>query len=384
MNYSIFAAFMEYLHIPCMRKFLFGSLLLLIACGTDNNAQEGIAYNPDGKNFVSAPEDLFSSLRVISLQGPDDIIIDPGSDLICEENKFYIVDAIHRKRVDTFDTNGQYMGSVASAGRAGNEYIGINSVQVTNGTLAVYSYHNKAIYHFNTDGSFIEKDQLEYNPLSLSKDKDEYWGFSGYTAELPERVVKMDAAGKIIGKYLPSEMPIIPLEENSPVFTVYDNGMLVRESLRNEIFYIDENGQEEVFLKFDFGKYNIPDEYFKNSDPYAAAAKLMESDFVIMNRFFINENHKVLSADFQMGSRGGQIISSLGVESGGKWRWLKSEKEGPLSIFFSSARQLTPNSEVVLLVEGERIKEFAAEYPELIGEFDNKTDNPCIVLCHLK
>jgi hypothetical protein len=384
MKCCAFPTSMKYLGISYKRKFLFGSLLLLIACGTDNNARQGIAYNPDNKNFVSAPEDLFSFLGVIPLQGPDDVIIDSGSDLIYDEGRFYVVDASRRKRVDIFDTDGRYTGSVASAGRAGNEYIGIDNVQVTDGTIAVYSYHNKAIYHFNVDGSFIEKEQLEYNPLSLLKDQDGYWGFSGYTAELPERVVKMDAAGKIVGKYLPSEMPIIALEERAPVFTGYNRGVLVREAFRNEIFYVGDDGQEEVFLKFDFGKYNVPKEYFKNSDPYTAAEKLMESDFVMMNRFLINENHKVLSVDFQLGSREGKIISSLGVESNGKWRWLKSEKEGTLSMFFSSTRQMTSDSDVVLLVDGERVREFAAGYPELVGEFDDTTDNPCIVLCRLK
>lgn len=369
-----------------MKKYLLCSVLFLMACGgRGQNIPQSIVYDPDDKDYNFAPWEVFASMRVIQLQELDDILIDTESDLIFDEDNFYIVDASRRKRVDAFDMDGRYMGSVASAGRAGNEYIGIDNVQVVDGAVAIYSYHNKAVHYYNIDGSFIKKDILDYNPLSLLKDKDGYWGFSGYTGKMVERVVKMDADGKIVGKYLPSEMPIIPLEENSSVLTGYKDGVLVRESLRNVIFNINENGQEEIFLKFDFGKYNVPEKYFNNSDPYAAAEKLMASDYVIMNRFLVNNDHMILSVDFQLASREGLVISSLGVESGGKWRWLKTEKEGPLSMFFSAVRQLTPDSDLVLLTDGNRIKEFVAKYPELNVEFDNSiTDNPCIVLCHIK
>lgn len=321
---------------------------------------------------------------MIPLSAPSDILIDAQSDVVYDDNKFFVVETQRRKRVDVFDSDGQYVGSVAARGRGGNEYIGINSFQIIDSMLAIYSYHNKSIYFYRTDGMFVRKESLKYNPLHLLKNGNEYWGYSGYSGVVPERVVKMDAEGQIVEKYMPAEGAIIPLSESSAVFTSYDRGVLVRESLRNEIAYIDENGNVETFLKFDFGKYNIPKTYFNNSDPYAAAEKLMKSDFVVMDRFFINNDYAVLSANFQKG-QGNEIkmISSIGVENNGTWKWLKADSKGVLSMFFSSARQLTPNSELVLIVDADRVKEFSVEFPDLIPELESSNDNPYIVLCRL-
>lgn len=360
-------------------------LLLLIACNKNNcELHDVIFYNPDDKANISVPQNIFSSIQIISLKCPDEIIVDPEGDVIYKENKFYCVD-FKRNRVDIFDSNGLYICSVASQGRSGNEYLGIAGVQVIDDCVAIYSYHNKAVYYYDIDGTFVRKDPIECNPMNLLKNGNYYWGYTGFSnGKISERVVKMNSDGQIIEKYMPSNAAIIPMEERGDVFIIHDGDVLIRESFCNKISCINKMGQVETFLKFDFGKYNVPDKYFKYSDPYTAAQKLLNSDFAIMERFFINQNHLVLSVNFQFGSQEGKIISSLGVESNGKWRWLKSEKEGTLSMFFSSTRQMTSDSDVVLLVDGERVREFAAGYPELVGEFDDTTDNPCIVLCRLK
>lgn len=117
-------------------------------------------------------------------------------------------------------------------GRGGNEYIGINSFQIIDSIIAIYSYHNKSIYFYHTDGAFVRKESLKYNPLHLLKVENGYWGYSGYSGVVPERVVRMDTEGQIVEKYLPAEGNIIPLSESGAVFTSYDRGVLVRESLR--------------------------------------------------------------------------------------------------------------------------------------------------------
>lgn len=367
-----------------MKKIFFCCLLLLGACRNEQDQKTSIKFDPDSEDYTFDPRNLFSSIRVIPLHAPSDILIDAESDVEYDNDKFFVVETQRRKRVDIFDSNGQYVGSVAARGRGGNEYIGINSFQIIDSIIAIYSYHNKSIYFYHTDGAFVRKESLKYNPLHLLKVENGYWGYSGYSGVVPERVVRMDTEGQIVEKYLPAEGNIIPLSESGAVFTSYDRGVLVRESLRNEITYINENGKIETFLKFDFGKYNIPKTYFDNSDPYAAAEKLMKSDFVVMDRFFINNDYAVLSVNFQKGGNEIKMITSIGIENNNIWKWLKSDPKGSLSMFFSSARQLTSNSELVLIVDADRVKEFSAAYPDLIPRLENSGDNPYIVLCRLK
>lgn len=108
----------------------------------------------------------------------------------------------------------------------------------------------------------------------------------------------MDMKGKIIEKYLPVSK-IIPLTEESSVFIPYKGDLLIRETLRSDIFKIDSTGNAHTFISFDFGRYNVPRSYFENNDPVAAATKLMQSDIAIMDRFFVNDDYMVLSVDFR-------------------------------------------------------------------------------------
>ena len=369
-----------------MKKHLCWAVLLFFACNNENNdLQDIVHFNLDDKECILDLQDIFSSIQIIPLQEPDSIIVNTDSNVIYDENKFYFIDSQHRKCVDIFDINGIYISSVASYGRSEKEYIGINDVQLINQMVAIYSSHNKAMYYYNIDGSFVKKDLFDCAPRRLWKDNNHYWGYMGFSnGKIPERVIKIDKDGRIATKYMPSSATIIPMSERGPVFTPYDNLVLIRESLCNEILGIDENDEVQVFIKFDFGKYNIPSKYFDQSDPYAAARRLLESDFATIDRFFINEGHAVVAVNFQFGSQNERIVSATGILCGETWHWLKTENDGPLSLFFSSIRGLTSDSDFILLVEKEQISEFAAKYPELIDHFDSFGDNRYVVLCKLK
>lgn len=369
-----------------MKKLLFCGLLLLAACSeTKQTSQHIVEYNPDKWGNGAMPQEVFASMEVLSFEMPEEVLLSGDNDVIWDNGRFFVVDNNNQSCIFIFDANRRYLGSVDAKGRGGNEYLNINNVQVIGDQVAVYSSLNKALYYYNMDGSFAEKDTLEYAPAQLIKTGDNYWGYAGFSnGKMDERVVKMDAEGQIIGKYMPSDAAIFPMGERHDVFTPHNGGLLVRETLRNELSYIDAEAQITTFLKFDFGKYNVPEAYFESTDPMVAATKLLESDFANMDHFFINDKHSVLCVNFQKGADGGETSASLGIETNGAWQWLKSEKTGPMSIFYMTARLLTPDSDLILLVNGERIKEFADKYPELISGFENTTDNPHLILCRIK
>jgi len=364
---------------------LFVTLLLItVACNKKEDTFHNIVkYNPNDKSCQTSPDELFSSLEIIPLEGPEDVIIDTESNVIYDNNRFYIIDAIRRKRIDIFNAQGQYISSIKAFGRSGNEYIGIDHVQLLDSLVAVYSCHNKALYYFDINGTFVKKEPIQYAPLDLLKVQDGYWGYVGNAGEIPARIVKMDMKGKIIEKYLPVSK-IIPLTEESSVFIPYKGDLLIRETLRSDIFKIDSTGNAHTFISFDFGRYNVPRSYFENNDPVAAATKLMQSDIAIMDRFFVNDDYMVLSVDFQMADDSDAAFSSLGICHRDKWKWLRSEHRGALSMFYSTTKALTQKSALIILSEAQPILDFKKVYPELVPEFNHNTDNSFIVLCHLK
>ena len=234
-----------------------GLLLTLMACNTDGVPQGTVAYNPQQRTGEVAPEELFSSMEVITLQCPDEVIVDTGNDLLFDAGIFYLVDRAHRKSVDLFDRQGGYIGSVRAFGRSGAEYADISGVQPVDSLVAVYSYHNQALCYYDRQGRFVRRDSLAYQPLDLLKISDGYWGYAGYSNTVPSRVVKMDPQGTITREYLPTAN-IIPLSETSSVFVPHDGDLFIREVLQRRIFRIDAAGELSTFLTFDFGAGTSP------------------------------------------------------------------------------------------------------------------------------
>lgn len=360
-----------------------GVTVHLTACNTDVVPQGTVAYNPQQRTGEVAPEELFSSMEVITLQCPDEIIADTGNDLLFDAGIFYLVDRVHRKSVDLFDRQGGYIGSVRAFGRSGAEYADISGVQPVDSLVAVYSYHNQALCYYDRQGGFVRRDSLAYQPLSLLKDGDGYWGYAGYSNTVPSRVVRMDPQGRITREYLPTAK-IIPLMEMNSVFVPHGEELFIREALQRRIFRIDAAGELSTFLTFDFGRWNIPDTYFESDDPMQAAQKLMSSDFALMNRFMINNDFTVAEVGFNPNSDNGTSFSSIGVGHRGAWRWLRADREGPRALFFSAARALTPDSELVLLTDAERLAALKEACPTLVPDFQADTDNTLVVLCRLK
>lgn len=360
-------------------------VLLFAACtAPPPDSWQVVRFDPDDRNLIVAPQEVFASMRAIPLHGPDDVMVDSEGNVICDGGKFFFVDAQHRRCVQIFDEWGAYLSTVSSSGRSDEEYIGITGVQVMQDLVAVYSYHNKAVFYYDLQGRFVRKELLDSAVRNLMIEGDDRWGYLGFSnGQMPERVVRI-REGKIVGKYLPSKAAVIPMSERGEVFTACDSVVLVRESLRNEIQAIGKDGRVRPFLQFDFGKYNVPPVYFDQSDPYAAATRLLESDFAVIDRFYLNEAFRIAAVNFQFGSRDAQTVSTVGVCSGGQWRWLKAEKDGPLSLFDASVRGLTPDSELMLLVEPEQVAAFSAAYPELMARVEVSETDPYLVLCKLK
>ena len=371
-----------------MKNYIYPLLLLFLcmACATENETPGNVVrFDPNSKEMIYEPQALFSSIQVISLHAPEDVIINTEGNFMFDGNRFYFVDPNIRKCVDIFDIQGEYIGSVAAQGRSETEYLEINSTQVIDSLVAIYSYHNKAVYYYDANGRFVKKDVLACSPRTVFKDKDHYWGYNGFAnGQMPERVVEIDEKGIVAAKYLPSSAVIIPMSERATVFTSCDSLLLIRETLSDEIHAIDARKEVRTFLKFDFGKYSIPPTYFTQANPYDAATQLLSSDFATIDRFYINNHHAVVGVNFQFGSQEGRVLPTIGISDGDTWRWLKAEEEGPMSLFHSSLRGLTPDSRMILVAEKEPIEAFAKAHPDLVGQVEYSNDNPCLVLCKIK
>jgi hypothetical protein len=380
-----------------------GAMLSAVVTGCSGGSKnptgaQTIVYEYNAAETGAAIGDVISSVTILPLETSERSLISSEDFLFVHDGEYYFVDKRNRDIVSRFDAAGRFLNTIGSPGRADNEYNAIYDACPADGNIEIYSYPDNAVYSYSPDGGFIAKKPFGSKPDHIVPAQGGgYWGYMGYNnGEMPERVIKTDDSGAVVGKFMPSEAKIMSVAESTAIFIPDGEDILVRESFSDRIYSIDPQGGVGEKYVFDFGRYNIPESYFENPDPMAAIMSLMSSDFANLHSFFESRRHSVLQVAFQFGSQPRESRNNAMVtafRSGDRWRWVKSGTEKSPNIFSLSARALVDGDTLVLLVDNYKIREFVAANPGLVRNaealdrldgMDDDAANPSLLLCKLR
>lgn len=387
-----------------MKRVIYAGCLLIAACsgGTKGPVDpQTVVYEYNASDPGAALGDVFSSVTILPLETTQASLVSSDYRMFIHRGDYYLVDTANpgtRKTVVRFDSRGRFMGTIGTAGRADNEYPHITDAYPTDEGIEIYSRSypdGGTIWSYSTDGKFIARKPLGFSAYRVAPAQGGgYWVYMNYdNGVMPERVVRVDEAGEVVGKYLPSEAKVMGVSEWEPVFIPDGEGVLLRESLSDRIVAIDPEGGVSDRYVFDFGHYTVPESYFEHPDMMAAAMALFGSDFANLAVFFESRRHSVLQVAYQFGATGGEMnrgAAVTGFRNADGWRWVKSGTEQSPTVLSMSLRALVDDDVLVLLVDNYKTREFAADNPGLVrnaGVLDGMDDdaaNPSILLCKLK
>lgn len=360
--------------------------LFIASCSKSHNESVPMIYMPlDKSSTFIEMEELISSVEILPLSYPDEVILSDDNLVKANDNIIIFVDRLHSKKIHIFNKDGGYRATLAAEGRGPEDYLDMASTQIVDNKIMVYSYHKKSALFYDFDRKFIDHSELSFIPYNLYKTDSCYWGYTGYgNGQMAERVVRMNLDGEIVKKYLPTEDNILPTTELEDIFIPSNYGLLFRESISNKIYTIGETGAE-LFACFDFGKYTIPSNFYTQSSAMEAADLLFKSDFAVINQIVANGNTVVTTIDGVTASDSEKILHAIACYDGSKWSCIKIDSsDHPL---FKSLKGITTNNELMLLANEERITDFASKYPSLLNidkEKYNNSDKYHLVLCKLK
>lgn len=369
-----------------MKKLLIFISLIVVSCNNEHsNDSQTISVPLDNDNIFTQVEDIVSDINILPLFYPDEVILSSDNLIKADDNVIIFVDRLHSKKIHIFNKDGRYRATIAAEGRGPGEYIDMASTQIVDNMIMVYSYHKKSVLFYDYDGKFVSQCELSHIPYNILKVDNGYWGYMGYgNGQMEERVVKMDTEGEIAQKLLPSDAKIFPMTEVEDIFVPSKFGILLRETFSNSI-YVIKDAEAELFLNFDFGKYSIPDNYYGYSSPMKAAESLLQTDFVTINQVYVNNNIIAMYIVCNVNSNPDKAFDALIYNCGTRWQSVKVANGD--SLLYKSLKGITPNDELLLLVDEERVKEIADKYPSLLStdkiEY-TKDDKQHIVLCKLK
>ncbi|GAB6008815.1 6-bladed beta-propeller [Dysgonomonas reticulitermitis] len=295
-------------------------LLIIVGCKTGNKqannlfAENIIEINlSTNKNKVLYSE-LFDSLKYICLETTDDILIKEITRLKYVDEKIYILDK-RSQTVFCFDMGGKLCWKIHSLGQGPQEYTQLTDfdIDAENNKIYLFSHRDKILV-YDLLGNFVKKYNIKLGGNSFAYDENQMFIYAGTASN------EKDNSG--VNNYLflfnenkntvEGKLPFKPDKRygsvhsyNSPnAFCHYDGEIRFFMPFSNNIYSIKG---DSLYIKyhFDFGKYNLPDNYFDNN----TTDDIGESKYAYgLNSFW--ENNKYYSFNIYVNQEFYQVLYS--------------------------------------------------------------------------
>ena len=247
-----------------MKKILnFAFVALLFSCSTDKEIKTiNVSFPEAGTNFISWL-DIFPDIEMISLSGEQAPMLGSSCNLFVHDNIYYVADPFNTEKMYRFDQNGKFLNSIGSQGRGPEEYTTINDVLVDEqGNIVVYPYGEGVLVIYSPDGKFLEKREQPHRFQKYFVHNGFNYYYVGIYTGQDYQLYVTDDNGQAIGEFLPQYSSVPTSMPNAQTFSLFDDVVNFCPTYGNEISRL-QGDKMEVKYRFDFGRYNIPDEFYK-------------------------------------------------------------------------------------------------------------------------
>ncbi|GHT51483.1 hypothetical protein FACS189440_20570 [Bacteroidia bacterium] len=224
-----------------------------------DNYQEEIRYS-----------ELFDSLEYIILETSDNVLIKELSQIKYADDKIFVLDK-STQSLFSFDRKGKLIWKIQNIGQGPKEYSQLMDFDIDekNNQIFLFSRHEKIqVYDFS--GQFINEYRIPLRGISFSSNDNKLYLYSGNRANLING--KNENYGLLFIKEstvlkgeLPfkEELPSVMIYNSPNAFCKYDNEVRFFMPFLTNIYSIKG---DSLYVKyyFDFGKFNLPADYFDN------------------------------------------------------------------------------------------------------------------------
>ena len=386
--------------------FLLCALLTGCHAGTSRpELPEMVEYS--GPN-ASSLRTFIESIEVIKLDHRESITVGAYNAIRSDSNSFYVGDMLNGSNlVYRFDRKGEFLDSIGKIGRAPGEYLGSSDFYSDPETdeLYILSGQDVQLYRYHKNGRFIDQREVPDRTQSFIKLGPQFWFYEGYNnGKYPERLTQTDSALQVMGKYLPMETRTLEASIG-PLLTQHRNEAYLFTALEPVIYRIIP-GSAVPFLKFDFGKYNVPESYWETENAMQAFTDLSQKGFISIAGFMMNDDYIVTELNQQTGMEDSEGYYLLGIKErhNGKWNWIRQRAEENKLIadnqpapkvsnrpewYAKKLKGFTQDGKLMIFLSGYELERLTAkdrqliQNPEILENADPEMDM-FLFLCSLK
>ena len=286
------------------------SVLVIIATACHSNSTYTV-HIEDG-NDISVFSDSIKELEFIPLSTDDTHLLGTQTDLILTNDGFIVVD-VPNSKIYHYNQSGKFINAIGRKGRGPGEYNSLLNVELAGDSLYVFSAPQK-MQCFSLDGKLLsEKKSPSLGRQSYIFQSDTL-NYQDFSPTKKDRLVVNGRYGE--KKYLHSKASVLPFNTSVSRFSSNGDSVFLIDSYCPVIYQYNTQQLSE-YIRFDFGKYTIPETFFSAGDPYKAAAVLLESDFAVINRYMETPELKIVEI---MTQSHGDVKFIYGLYDQ-KWTW---------------------------------------------------------------
>lgn len=254
-----------------------GLVVVSLMCCTDRGEQvdiSNILIDLDRVDSKEVIDDLIGrmEIKLIPFETNDSSLLSAGLlRLSMNDNAIFIGD---QNAVFRFDRDGGYVSKFKRAGQGPEEYLRINGVSVQNEVISIIDY--SSIVKYDLQGNFLKRHSFpEGNPFDITGMNDgRIYVKDNYLNEF--MLYEFDEGGTIIGKYFRPDSMLHQMDlSQRPFFAMgkLGNGVFLTNYLDYGVYHV-EDGNTNLLCRFNFGKYNVPDDIVTATTPKAAAKRM--------------------------------------------------------------------------------------------------------------
>jgi hypothetical protein len=360
-------------------------LIVLISCSSErsNNSNNHIIHLFDKNELLQ-----FDSVDFVSLQTGKEYLIGNRIKFLQASNKDIFIGNFNSNHlIFRFNKNGLFLNTIGHKGKAEGEYVQMNDFIITGDTIEILSGNgikSHILKYLNT-GKYISEITVNIGAISFARTGTSYIFSTNYNRVYKNRVHLSNLNGELTMSFLPNNTSIIPITEWN--FTKYSSNILYRESFNNKTYIYSDN-KFKMSYTFDFDKYNIPNDFYKNSF-LKEFEKINSNGFANITKYYENNNFAVFEILIQKANQPSVIHHTVLLKKTGKLLDYSIKENDKTKCLFNLVG-ISSNNELIYL-----------QYPnEVLNKLDliknlpsnqlsklkqiKPFDNPIIFYCKIK
>lgn len=266
-----------------MKHVIFFLISIFLLCGCENTQQQKADYVFDKAQSVELSKLSLKNEFDVSLESTGDMLNVLQSKMFVEGNEYFISSLYDVMRLDSC---GNIINKIGELGHAANEYIEFEDYYVDSHKKTVLVLAPNRIYHYDYNGAYLKKDNLDIPATSFIKHNEYYWFATGRNGYKNSKLFRTDHQFKNVVAFLDSNSDVIPIKENN-----FGRGTFLtfKESYTHDI-YVIENGNPEKKYTFEFKGLEIPNGLFEG-DAMDVYKKMSSNSYAVIHTFLENQNY---------------------------------------------------------------------------------------------